>query len=499
MAHDARNEFHLTTDVAGSFTAPARPASRAGDGVFRLVLLGAYAGARNVDRATLETTILGRRAVRVDRDDIDAAIAALKPSADVVLDPSAAPTPITFGSLEDFHPDRLLARLPFFAGLRELKTQAARSRASSAPASIPAEALGEPPAPAGNLLDMIVDGDPNTPIEALRRAVPKSDLEQFLDRAVSRHLVRGPSAEETAVAAKVDRVIDASLRVLLHDRRLQEVEALWRGVDLLVRHLETSGSFQVFVVDLSREELAADLETAATVDRSAAYRLLASRVGAEGNAPNLIVGDFICDADDPAFIARLAALGAALDCPIMSGASPSFVGVDSFENNADPDDWSVVASDEWAALRRSPVASHLSLVAPRVILRQPYGRKSDAVDSMPFEELPPDNRHHESLLWGSGAVVAAAIAAAPVAEGDAPATHGTLSGLPFVSFNDDGDVTTIPCAEAWLGERAIGRLLDIGLTPLASMRDGDAVRAPRVQSIAAPPRALPIRAGVSDR
>jgi len=44
-----------------------------------------------------------------------------------------------------------------------------------------------------------------------------------------------------------------------------------------------------------------------------------------------------------------------------------------------------------------------------------------------------------------------------------------------------------------LTERAVAHLLGRGLTPLVSQRDGDAVRIPRLQSIAEPAAPLPIQ------
>jgi len=65
--------------------------------------------------------------------------------------------------------------------------------------------------------------------------------------------------------------------------------------------------------------------------------------------------------------------------------------------------------------------------------------------------------------------------------------------LPLEIAIVDGDAVAVPCAEASLGESEVERLLDNGLTPLASMRDSATVIIPRIQSVAQPPRPLPIR------
>jgi type VI secretion system protein ImpC len=73
-----------------------------------------------------------------------------------------------------------------------------------------------------------------------------------------------------------------------------------------------------------------------------------------------------------------------------------------------------------------------------------------------------------------------------------------ITGLPIHIRRTAGDVEALPCAEAVLPERAMERLLDRGLMPLLSMKDGDAVRLGRFQSIAEPIASLAGRWRPSD-
>ena len=68
-----------------------------------------------------------------------------------------------------------------------------------------------------------------------------------------------------------------------------------------------------------------------------------------------------------------------------------------------------------------------------------------------------------------------------------------LSGLPLHLYREDGETKAQPCAETLLTERAAVRLLELGLMPLASIRDQDAVRLVRLQSVADPPAPLGAR------
>ena len=61
------------------------------------------------------------------------------------------------------------------------------------------------------------------------------------------------------------------------------------------------------------------------------------------------------------------------------------------------------------ALRELPEASHLALLAPRFMLRHPYGKKSDPISAFAFEEFTPDEGLR-GMLWGHPALLAASAA-----------------------------------------------------------------------------------------
>ena len=93
------------------------------------------------------------------------------------------------------------------------------------------------------------------------------------------------------------------------------------------------------------------------------------------------------------------------------------------------------------ALRELPEASHLALLAPRFMLRHPYGKKSDPISAFTFEEFTPEEGLR-GMLWGHPALLAATVLAAP--------SGNTLSvgDLPFHYVVDgDGDQVALPTTE----------------------------------------------------
>ncbi|MGH2899365.1 MAG: type VI secretion system contractile sheath domain-containing protein, partial [Solirubrobacteraceae bacterium] len=348
--------MHLGADLS----APA--GNELNPGAFRIAVLGNFSG-----RARGADALAARRAWRVDRDDVDAVIARLAPELRIVLDPSEPPVAISFSSLDDFHPDALLRRVALFQGLVALRSGKAPPPQSAPKPDVRQEHRTNAAVldlSGGSLLDRIVDGGgADIATGAARAATPRDELSDFIAKAVRSHTVAETSAEQRDFAAKVDGVITAMMRVLLHHPQYQALEALWRGVDFLTRRLDTSETMQVWLIDASREELVADL-AASDAAQTAAHKLTRTF--------SIVAGAYTFEPGDAELLAKLASIGRATGACWLVAAHPRFVGVDTFADT-DADDWALVRSAAWSALRASPAAQHLSVAAPRFLARLPYG------------------------------------------------------------------------------------------------------------------------------
>ncbi len=491
MPHD-RSEVHLAADLSAQQAQQAQPARELEVGPFRVVIFGEFGGRANASPLAM------RRMWRVDRDDVDTVLSKIAPELRVTLDPSEPPLAIAFAALDDFHPDRLVARLPFFQGLRALRAEAEAAARAPRP-SAPARPAPKPEAVAldlsgGSLLDRIVeDAQPASEAPDRPRSSVQGDLADFVARAVRSHMVSEPTAEQREVTARVDEVIAATLRVVLHHPRYQALESAWRGVDFLVRRLDTSESMQVYLVDASRDEVVADMN-AADVAETSLYRLL--RGGSRGESPwSLLVGLYTFEPADAATLSSVAALGRVAGAPWLAAAHPRFMGTDSFGN--DPDDWMPASSSAWDALRSSPSASFLSLSLPRFLLRVPYGRYGEECEEMRFEEMGAGAPAHAAFLWGNPAVLGALAIAESVADGSGPASRATVERLPLYVAPVDGEPAATPCAEALLSQRLVEEMVELGLTAIVSPREADSILIPRIQSVAAPARLLSVRVTAS--
>jgi type VI secretion system protein ImpC len=289
------------------------------------------------------------------------------------------------------------------------------------------------------------------------------------------------------------------MRAILHQPDFQALEAAWRGVRALVAAVDPEVA-RVSLLDVTRQELLLDLRAAAGDPQATSlYTLLIDRGVRlhDGQPWTLLVGDYRFGAtgEDLALLGALGALGAHAGGPFLAAADPGLLGCASAAVLADPTRWTPPPAEfeaRWRLLRRSAVAPWLGLALPRVLLRLPYGARTDPVEQFAFEELP-GGRDPEAYLWGNPALVCARLIAAAFAEqGEAfsPGAVLELDDFPAHVYEEAGERLLQPATEALLGERAMQAALAQGLMPLLGHRQRNAVRLARLQSLAEPAAVL---------
>lgn len=476
---------------------------------FNIAVLGDFSGRAN--RAVAEP-LAGRKLLHVDCDNLPQAFAQL--GAGLRIPDGASPVAsidLTFSTLEDFHPDRLLSRTEPLAKLLEARSlllnpstaeqgkgalEAYLGAAVAAPAN---QTQPEPPRK--------IESDDETLGRLLGGARPagsppvaaRSLLEDFIRQTVAPHVSPAGAPWQQGALAAVDIELAARLRAILHHPDFQALEAAWRGVDFLVRRIEAAEEIGVLVLDVSAAELEVNLAATEPAKPPELLRLLRDR------RISLFVGNFLFGQSpaDLRTLSGLARTAADLEAPFLGTASPRLVGCDSFGRHPDPDDWkSDLAPETEAAyqeLRKTAQANCVGLAAPRFLLRQPYGESGDAIESFPFEELPGEPGH-EHFLWGHPGIACACLLAEAspdqdMEEGGEPdlPTSGEVGDLPAHKFTEDGETVIKPYAEAWLTERASDRMIARGIIPLFSRKDYNSIRIPGFFSVALPPGPLPVR------
>jgi type VI secretion system protein ImpC len=486
------------------------PGEARSDAPFLIAILGNFSGRRESETPRS----MARPPVRVDRDNFDEVLARF--GVEVHLPPgTGSPTgaSIRIRELDDFHPDRLFQTLGIFSYLKEVRNRlgnpstfaaaADEVRGWSASPGLPkrTEPLQQTtPEPSGvspeQLLEQILGGPlPTEPKSGPKPASGPPGLAEFLRATVEPHLVSDANPDQAKLIARVDAAISATMRNVLHHPSFQETEAAWRAVFFLVSRLETDPTLQLYLLDVSRAELASDLQAEDFSTTSTCKLLLEQQVGTAAGRPwALLVGNYTFELTeaDAGLLARLALVARHAGAPFLAAGHGRLLGCPSLAEHPDPRDWhepdDPAAAKAWATLRRLPEASYLGLTLPRFLLRLPYGRETTPVEQFAFEEMPDASRH-DWYLWGNPAFACATLLGESYRQQGwemQPGDIREIDNLPLHVYQDDGESRLKPPAEVILSERGVEIILDKGLMPLLSLPGQDVIRLVRFQSLAEP-------------
>jgi type VI secretion system protein ImpC len=503
--HEDRRSFgKLQFDV--SLESGAARTRRDPEAPFALAVLGDFSGRFN--RGVTEP-VGERRVWRVDCDNFEEVLGKLAPRLRLSLPsrPGEA-AEFRFATMDDFHPDQLVRQDAPLAALLEERRQLRDPATAAAAANRLQELLNRlatPPAsqPAataaaesdGDTLARLLGGTPRPPASAA--AGPGgAGLDRLLQSIVAPSVVPSASPQQTALLSLLDLELARQLRAILRQPDFQALESAWRGADRLVRNFGAEDNLKLFLIDVSKDELAADVRSEEALDSSGLSRLVRRQAEELRWAVWLGLYTFADTLADIELLGGLAGVSAWARLPFLADASPHLAGCDSFHLHPDADDWKQpIPADvraAWRALRELPAASYVGLALPRFLLRQPYGKDSEPIESFLFEELPGDHSH-EAFLWGNSAILCGhLLAAAFQAEGWEMRTsgYGEVGDLPVYKFREEGETKVKPCAEAWLSDRAAEAIFKQGLMPVLSVRGRDAARLAGLQSLAGRP--LPV-------
>lgn len=428
------------------------------DGPMRLLILGDF----SASAATQRPPLASRPTHRVDVDNLDQLIKRIGPKLNL---PAGE---LTFTGMDDFHPDQLYSRLDVFEALRQ-----ARANPTTGNDNLLDQLIGKP---AGARSDpaKAATGSPATGIDALIRNI------------VAPHIVPDLTTQSRNYLATVDAGIAEQMRKILHDPAFQALESAWRGVHWLVSSLELNENLQLHLFDVTRDEILADVAAAqGQLAQTGLHHALADRWRnlPDGESWSLLCGLYTFGASDTdiGLLVALGLIASQAGRPFIATAAPNFANGDA------------TVPESWRALRGSVAAPWIGLASPRVLLRQPYGRKSDPIEGFVFEEFEPGEPAHEEFLWGHASLAvilligkAFTIAGWSMEPGD----EREIGDLPAYTFAKDGERELQACAEYYLGEASATAMLAAGLIPLISHRQRNALSLMRFQSVAEPSQAL---------
>jgi len=434
---------------------------------------------------------------QVNLDNLDALVKAFGPQVQVQSsDPNLAPCTLTFESLDDFHPDEIFKKVSWFSELdrtrRELSNPASFATAAarllgtgSATPSGSAE-----PAAATSLFASLLGGNA-APAAAAPKAAPQAGLDAMIARAIAPHVVPTADPQLGQLMSAVEATMADRMRDVLHSPAFARLESAWRGLERLVATFPGDAGVEVWAAAVPPEELLTDAAKT------------------EGQLDSSLIGELLCSASAPAWsivvvdhlfgnatndLIGLGAFGAAagrIGASIVAGAASPLAG-----RATEPVDPALL--ETWSMLRQSPLAPHLALVHPSMLLRLPYGPRRNEVRVFPFDELGSNgDPNPQRLLWGAGSwAVAGALAKAFTEDpNELPlGASDVVDDMPTLTYrNRDGETQLYSCAQIWLNDSQAQALLAAGLIPLVAHKDLARATLVRMQSIASPPQPMLLR------
>ncbi len=289
--------------------------------------------------------------------------------------------------------------------------------------------------------------------------------------------------------ARLDEKLSAQVNEILHNETFQQIESAWRGLHYIVFNSETDASLKLRVLNVSKQELYRDLRLYpdAKWDQSPLFKAVYEQeFGQLGGHPyGCLVGDYHFDhsAVDIRLLRDLGKIAASAHAPMISGAAPSLMGMDSWTELSNPRDLSKVFDTPdyaaWKSLRDSENSRYVGLCMPRVLARQPYGAKSQPVEEFSFEE-ETDGHTGQKYSWMNAAyAMAANVNRAYKEYGWTVRIRGVQSGgevinLPTHTFpTDDGSVDLKCPTEIAISDRRENELSKSGLLPLIHRKNTD--------------------------
>lgn len=291
------------------------------------------------------------------------------------------------------------------------------------------------------------------------------------------------------IIAEIDRKLSQQINVILHNEEFQKLEGAWRGLHYLVTNTETDELLKIRFMPITKKELGRTLKRhkGTAWDQSPIFkRIYEEEYGQFGGEPiGCIVGDYHFDHSPPdvELLGEMAKIAAAAHCPFISGADPSLMQMDSWQELSNPRDLSKIFTNTeyaaWRSLRETDDSRYLGLTLPRFLARLPYGARTNPVDEFDFEE-DTEGANHNNYTWANSAYAMATNINRSFKEYGwctsirGVESGGAVEGLPTHTFpTDDGGVDMKCPTEIAISDRREAELAKNGFMPLVHRKNSD--------------------------
>ncbi|WP_250512933.1 type VI secretion system contractile sheath large subunit [Caballeronia sp. INDeC2] len=293
-----------------------------------------------------------------------------------------------------------------------------------------------------------------------------------------------------AIIAQIDHKLSEQINLIIHNGDFQKLESAWRGLHHLVSNTETDERLKIRFMDVAKDELRRTMKRYKGIawDQSPLFKqIYEEEYGQLGGEPyGCLVADYYFDHTprDVDLLGSIAKVAAAAHTPFISGASPSVLQMESWQELANPRDLTKIFAQNleyapWNSLRSTEDARYIGLAMPRFLSRLPYGAKTNPVDEFDFEE-ETNGADHGNYAWANAAYAMGVNINRSFKQYGwcslirGVESGGTVENLPCHSFpTDDGGIDMKCPTEIAISDRREAELSKNGFIPLIHRKNTD--------------------------
>lgn len=405
---------------------------------FVVGVLGDFAGGGAARRPFSE-----RKFVEIDVDNFNQVMAHLRPTVEVQLEKGVT-VALEFHSLPDFAPQGLILRVPALCSLWELRQSL----------------LSPDQFEAGTLEEMLSENG-------------LSDIAAIDDEASLEAARKG-----------VESRLSSLLCAILQNPSFRKLESSWRGLWYLVLQTETSEELKIRVLDVTKQELAKDLQKSLSFGQSHIFKkVYEDEFALFGGEPfGVLIGDysFSHTDSDVRLLSSLSNLAATANAPFVAAASADMFGVQSLAQLASVRSlakiFESVEYTAWNAFRNSEDARWVVLTVPRMLMRAPHHYHSEGVAPYVFAEAI---ENEDDLLWANAGFGLATCMTRAYAEErwvsniQGAEEGGRVQNLPLAGIRSNEGSQVKLCTTFVVTDRREMELSDAGFAALCQAPDAD--------------------------
>ncbi|MBX3679580.1 MAG: type VI secretion system contractile sheath large subunit, partial [Rhodocyclaceae bacterium] len=216
----------------------------------------------------------------------------------------------------------------------------------------------------GNELESLLRQEFKPKTDEARSAVEDA-VRTLAEQALAQTTLIGSDVVKSieSMIAALDQKLTEQINQIMHHEDFQKLEGAWRGLHYLVNNTETDEMLKIRVFNISKAELGKTLKRykGTAWDQSPLFkRVYEEEYGQFGGEPyGCLVGDYHFDQSPPdvELLGEMSKVCAASHSPFITGASPTIMQMDSWQELANPRDLTKIFSTPeyaaWRSLRES--------------------------------------------------------------------------------------------------------------------------------------------------